>query len=347
MKAVKYKTHNLEKCYSIAPLYYQEKQHILVAAEKQDRCMLFDEDGVYEETIWDGPGGTMSMVQIPGSDGVFLATHKFYSPNDGKEAKIVIVTPDGKGQWTSRVLVELPFVHRFDILSADGKQYIIACTIKSAHEYKDDWRTPGKIWVAELPKDLAAYDEQHQLEMRCLKGDLLKNHGYCKVKCDGEECAVIATESGVFRVDPPNRDADWQVKQLTKDPASDVAFGDFDRDGEMEMLVITPFHGDTIKIYKKSVDSYCCIFTYDFPMEFSHAIWGAHLQDRDVVFLGHRKGKRDLLVMYYDETEKTYAATVLDQDVGPANAFFYQKDGEDRLVATNRETNEIAFYRMV
>ena len=50
MKAVKYKTHNLEKCYSIAPLYYQEKQHILVAAEKQDRCMLFDEDGVYEET---------------------------------------------------------------------------------------------------------------------------------------------------------------------------------------------------------------------------------------------------------------------------------------------------------
>ena len=32
----------LEKCYSIAPLMYQGKQHFLVAAEKKDRCIVFD-----------------------------------------------------------------------------------------------------------------------------------------------------------------------------------------------------------------------------------------------------------------------------------------------------------------
>lgn len=346
MEVTKYKVHELEKCYSIAPLYYQQKKHILVAAEKQDRCMLFDEDGNYEETIWDGPGGTMSMVQVPGSDGVFLATQKFYSPNDGQNAKIVIVTPDGINNWNVRVLLELPFVHRFDILKANGKHYLIACTIKSAHEYKDDWRTPGKIWVAEFPKDLSPYNQENQLKMTCLKEGLLKNHGYCKANLDDEECAVIATESGVFQVVPPHNGSEWRIHLLTKDPASDVALGDFDKDGQKEMLVITPFHGDKVKIYKKSVDNYVCIFTYDDSMEFSHAICGAHYNDRDVVFLGYRKGKRDLLMLYYDEQENTYASVVLDHDKGPANVLYYQKKGEDCLVAANRETNEIAFYSL-
>ena len=30
---------NLEKCYSIAPLHYKNADHILVAAEKTDRCI--------------------------------------------------------------------------------------------------------------------------------------------------------------------------------------------------------------------------------------------------------------------------------------------------------------------
>lgn len=140
---------------------------------------------------------------MPGRDGQFLATHRFYSPNDSKEAKIVIAAADGKGNWEIRTLVDLPFVHQFDILSSGEENYLIACTLKSGHEYKDDWTTPGKVYAAKLPSDLAGFDDAHQLELTVLKDGMLKNHGYYKVKEDGEVSSLVCSENGVFRFFPP------------------------------------------------------------------------------------------------------------------------------------------------
>ena len=64
MKVEKKIISNLTKCYSIAPLHYHEQDYILVAAEKQDPCLLFDCEGNQVDKVWDGPGGTMSMVQV-------------------------------------------------------------------------------------------------------------------------------------------------------------------------------------------------------------------------------------------------------------------------------------------
>ena len=54
----------------------------------------------------------------------------------------------------------------------------------------------------------------------------------------------------------------WEIKQVLDEASSDMAFADFDNDGELEMLTISPFHGEKISIFKKT-DAEKLTFTAD------------------------------------------------------------------------------------
>ena len=345
MKIEKKVISNLTKCYSIAPLHYQEKDHILVAAEKVDKCLLFDTEGNQEDVVWEEPGGVMTMVQDPGTDGQFLATHKFYSPNDSKEAKIVKVTPIEKGNWEVKTLVDLPFVHRFDILERNGVRYLIACALKSDHEYKDDWRFPGKVYAAVLPEDLSGFDEDHQLELKVIKDGMLKNHGYYKVEDEGVQTSVISCDGGVFQFIPPiEPDGEWEIRTLTTDAASDAVLVDFDEDGEKELAAIAPFHGDKVRFYKKVDGAFKLVYEFGESRNFLHSIYGGLLCGKPALITGHRKEERDLMAFTYNKEKASYEMEYIDRDCGSANVYHYVKDGKDMLVSTNREIDEVALY---
>lgn len=347
MKAVKKVIGKLNKCYSIAPLTYEGEEYFLVAAEKQDPCYLFDTEGNKVDTVWEGPGGVMSMVQVPGSNGQFLATHKFYSPNDSKEAKIVIVTPKAKGDWEVRTLVELPHVHRFDIVKRNGVNYLIACALKSGHEFKEDWSMPGKVYAAVLPEDLSSFDDENQLKLTVLKENMLKNHGYYRVVEDGVETSVVSADCGVFQFIPPeNKDSEWEIKTLITDATSDAALVDLDEDGEKELLTLAPFHGEKIRIYKKMDGEFKQVYEYEKTAEFTHAIYAGTLLGKPAAVVGHRKGERNLIAFTYDKEAGAYKSEILDYDCGSANVYHYIKDGRDIIIGANREIDEIAMYEI-
>ncbi len=344
MKVEKKVIGTLNKCYSMANLDYKGKHCFLVAAEKQDPCYLFDEAGNKLETVWDGPGGVMTMQQVPGSDGQFLATQKFYSPNDSANAYIACVTPDQEG-WKIEKLVDAPFVHRFGILERNGINHLIVCTLKSDHEYKNDWRFPGAVYTAVLPKNL----DKAKIELKPLKTGLLKNHGFSVY----EGKAVVGTENGTFLFTPPETaDGQWQIELLLAVPSSDSILLDLDGDGKPELGSIAPFHGNSLTIYHLDEHgNYVPQWKYEKPeseTEMIHATWAGTLAGKPTWAVGWRKGSRNTILITYDPDTQTYQTQEIDTQTGAANLMhFVNAAGQDVLVATNREIDEIAMFTIL
>ncbi len=332
---------SLNKCYSMAELDYKDRHCFLVAAEKQDPCYLFDEQGNKLETVWEKPGGVMTMQQVPGSDGQFLATQKFYSPNDSAEAFIAVVTPKEEG-WTVEKIVDAPFVHRFGILPVNGVNHLIVCTLKSDHEYKNDWRYPGAVYTAILPDSL----EGASVVLKPLKTGLLKNHGFSVY----EGQAVVGTENGTFLFTPPETpDGKWKEKLLLDIPSSDSILLDFDGDGQLELGSIAPFHGNSLTIYHLDEHGrYVPQWKYERPeaeTEMIHATWAGMIAGKPVWAVGWRKGTRNTILIFWDPETGTYKTQEIDHNTGAANLMhFVNEKGEDILVATNREVDQIAMF---
>jgi len=342
MKFTKKIVANIEKCYSVSPIKIRGKQGFLIATEKTGGCFFFDLEGHLVEQIWSDPGGVMSLVPVMGDEGQFLSTQEFYSPNDSQNARIILATPLEKG-WDIKTLAKLPFLHRFDILSTSEQNYVIACTLKSEHNFKEDWTHPGKAYACVLPADLNA--PNCKLEFNVVFEGLTKNHGYYRSSEDGQSFALVSSENGIYKVKPPQgKNSDWRVEKILDQASSDATLIDMDGDGKPELVTLSPFHGDDLNIYRLVDGIYSLCYSYPEKLEFLHAIWSGKINEQPLVVLGHRKGKRDLFLLAYDDEQSTYVRQTIDEDCGPANVTFIDLAGKQMLIATNRETDEVAMY---
>ena len=135
-----------------------------------------------------------------------MATLKFYGFNNAGAANISIITPRGKGDWEIRTLVDLPFVHRIDVVERGGVRYLVACALKSGHEYDDDWRFPGKVFAAELPEDLSGFRPGPSAQADGAAGGTAEKPRLLPHKSrTGETTCLICAENGIFRFTPPSR----------------------------------------------------------------------------------------------------------------------------------------------
>ena len=340
MKIEKLFLTEMNRCYSANHLVVNGQTRILLATEGEGPCKAWLGPD-YREThnVWDGPGGTMSIVPIPGTNGEFLAVQKFFKMFQWEEAKVVHVRPLAAGGYEVTDILHLPYIHRFDLLTVNGRHYFIGCTLATTKESKEDWSNPGKIWVGE-------YTAPGPLQVRVLKEGLTKNHGYGRLEQNGKMSGLVTCEEGAFEVTPPQTpDGEWTVRQFMDWPISDISAIDIDGDGELEYATIEAFHGHYFRVYKKFGDKFVQIFEHPEVTEFYHVVVGTSLAGKPVFIGGCRRGKQQLFYVHAERNNPlALKAELIEEGVGPSNVHVVHEANRDIIVAANREKAEAALY---
>ena len=243
MNFVKKVLDEMDHCYAVGNIVFDGRRYLLYAAENDGPCYAYDEETKEKIVVWEHPGGTMSMIPIPGTNGEFLAVQGFRTGFMAQNTSLAWVVPKKDGPWEVTTVLKHPFIHRFDILTVGDTNYLLICTLATSKENKDDWSDPGKLWVGVLPRDL----KKEPIQISILTEGMLKNHGYCRVNWDGKMAGLTTCAQGLFLVIPPQAPGkDWTVEKLIDRPISDVAAVDIDGDGELELATIEPFHGNEL-----------------------------------------------------------------------------------------------------
>lgn len=337
MKIKKLLSDRLEACYAVAHLQDRTHDYLLVASETEHACFAYDvNDHFRRTTVWDDVGGTMSIIQIPGTLD-FLATQKFYPGFNAKDCQIVYARFEA-GRWSVTKLRDFPYLHRFDLIEgAGGLIHFIGCTIANSKSFAEDWSDKGKIFVGRLDSETINLTDLEELPLR-----LLKNHGYYGIKEEG--CSLITAVEGVFKLTYPefSDTGTWRLDSLFGEETSDIVQVDLDGDGFSEKVIIQGFHGDALRVLNH--DFTAELFRHPESTEFGHAIWAGQLLNQPVFVFGWRAGKQDL--MLYRESQGQITPLMIDAGSASSNCLAFEKEGRAYIFSANNGRGEAALYEL-
>ena len=330
----------MNRCYSANHIVVDGQTRILVATEGEGACLAWTgPDYAQSHEVWAGPGGTMSIVPIPGTNGEFLAVQKFFKMFQWEEAKVVHVKPLPDGRYAVTDILHLPYIHRFDLLPVGDRLYFIGGTLATTKQAKEDWSDPGKLWVGE-------YTGPGPLQVTALKSGMTQHHGYSRLEHAGRVSSLVTCREGAFEVTPPQQaGAEWQVQPLMDWPISDIAAIDIDGDGELEYATIEDFHGPHFRVYKRVAGQWQKLYEHPEVSEFYHVVTATTLAGQAVFVGGCRRGKQQLFyVQAVQASPLVLQAQVVEEGVGPSNVHVMHEQGRDIIVSANREKAEAALY---
>lgn len=339
MKITKKHLDVLKRCYSASSVIVNDELNILLASEASvadpQACYAYSGKNFQKrEVVWQLGGGCMAMVQIPNVQNEFIAIKDFYLSVSPSLSRLVWLKHDDIEGWSEKTLLYLPFLHRFEIVTLEDKNYIVAATIADYKEHKEDWSRGGSIYLGELPQDL-----NQEIKLEKIKDNLFRNHGFIKQIQDGKEYVYFGSDEGLFRLSVSEN---FKFDQILAKPIGEMAFVDLNQDGVDELITIEPFHGDRIHIYELKETGYEIAYTYPDTINFAHSLVPTTLRGVPTFVVGIRRENADLAYIQY--VNGKYERFVIDAMVGPANICVINEKDRDLIISANHSANEAAVY---
>lgn len=337
MKFQKQHLCNLPFCYAVGCVQASGRTKYIFATDDTGPCYAMDAESLECKTVWDGPGGTMSIIPLPGQNGAFLASQNFMPGFSASHARIVKVSYQ-TDTWQVEPWMDLPYVHRFDLLERNGTWYFLGCVLSTTTQEQAEWDKPGVLVAAPLSPSFAP-----PAQLTTIAQGMFRNHGYCRVEREGYTQAYTACDQGIFQITPPAAPNEtWTVRQLLDLPASDVAVCDIDGDGQEELAAIEPFHGASFVIYHAEGSHYKEIYRYPKPAPFLHAIWGGKLRGRPVFLAGCRENDQEFFLVNHNGA--SIQAHIIETGHGPSNVAVLPGTEQDIILIANRQSHEGALF---
>lgn len=320
---------SLPLCYALNHIEMDQKQYYIFAADGAGSCVCVDSETVEIETVWDAPGGTMSIVPLPGTNGDFLASQKFLPVFAAKHSRIV--RAHRHNGWHVEPVLDVPYVHRFDLVGTETKKWIILCILSDTDEETVQWEVPGSVKIIEMND---AYEPVGQCHT--IAENMHRNHGFFHGMVQGEEWLLVSCDEGVFRIYPNDDPQLWRIEQLIDEPCSDITVCDLNGDGQAEIIAISPFHGEALSVYEHDGNTYQKKWICRHDSSFLHGIWSGMLCGETVAVIGGRAGRRQTLLLRYEAG--SYRAEQIEEGCGLSNLIVC----DDNLILANREIGEMA-----
>lgn len=337
MKITKKVLGQLERAYAASIMEVDGTVNYIIATEGQGPCFAFNAENGEKKTVWDGPGGTMNIVPVPGRENELFATQQFFPTFQAKEC-ILVRGVFSNGRWTVTPVMNVPYLHRFDIFSVEDKLYFIGCTLAQDKDSKEDWSKPGKIYIGELSEDL-----NKPFEIKPVIEGITKNHGFCRGTWNGKAAYLASGVEGVYVIYlPSDGNTEFITERILDHEVSDIAVYDLDGDGMEEMAAIEPFHGNKGIIYKNVDGKLVPIHEHEY--EFGHVVWGGKILNKPAFIIGGRKGSRELICFQIERGQ--IKEFLIDNTGGPSNIAVINTKSADIVLAANREIGEMAVYEI-
>lgn len=324
---------SLNLCYAVNVIIRDGVPYYVFAADGPGSCIIVNSESLEAEEIWSSPGGTMSIIPIPGANGDFLASQRFLPGFAAKHSRIVRVSY--RNGWQVTPLIDIPYVHRFDIIEAGGRKWLLAAILSCTENETADFSRPGCMKLIQLDDGYTPFGPTYTIPC-----DMSENHGYFRGMFAGEEWILAACQEGVFRIHPAERPEDWQAEKLIGDACSDISLCDLNGDEQPEIVAISPFHGEILRVYELKDGSFVKTFSAEHNSSFLHGIWSGVLGGETVAVIGGRDGKKETLLLCFKDGE--YRTELVESGFGMSNLTVF----ENKMIFANREAGEMAVFSL-